>query len=217
MPRRNLSFNDGEYYHIYNRGFEKKILYRKTSDCSRFIDTLRFLTYENDLSFSHFLQRKNKSQYCIIPNDKLSLCCYCLMPNHFHLLIKQEKQAGISDFLQSLFTSYTKYYSIKYNKRGPIMDGRFQITTVQSQEQLFHITRYFHINPYSSGLIKSKGQIFTYPYSSISEYISTNVSNPICSQAAIAGILSGMSPQSYKKSILGRADYQRDIERHKKS
>lgn len=198
-----------------NRGFMKNRLYSNKADCTRFIETLNFLTYDIPIPFSQFVLLKDKSKYARAKNTSVSVCTYCLMPNHFHIVLKQHQSAGIEHFMQRLQTSYTKYLYTKYKKRGKIFDSRFKAFLISSSEQLFHTSRYIHLNPYSSKLLKSKSAIFTYPYSSISEYLMP-ARNSICDKREINNVLAGMSVSEYKKSLLARSNFQRSLEFVKK-
>ena len=90
------------------------------------------------------------------------------MPNHFHILLKQEEESGISEFISKTLNSYTKYFNTKYNRVGPLFQGQFKAVRVESNEQLLHVHRYIHLNPIVSYLTKS---LDAYRWSSYSEYI----------------------------------------------
>src|SRR5438132_12702278 len=91
------------------------------------------------------------------------------MPNHFHFILKQRKENGISIFISLLINSYTKYFNTKYTRVGALLQGAFKSVIVESDEQLIHLSRYVHLNPRVSGLTKN---LESYPWSSYKEYLS---------------------------------------------
>ena len=127
------------------------------------------------------------------------------MPNHFHLLIKQLKDSGITEFMTKLSLSYTKYYNIKYSRVGPLLQGQFKAVTVESDEQLIHLSRYIHLNPLASFLIKD---IAKYEWSSYREYL--NNLNGICTKQEILSFFESL--QKYKHFVLDQTEYAQSLE-----
>lgn len=93
------------------------------------------------------------------------------MPNHFHLLLKQTKENGISKLVANFQNSYTRYFNLKNERVGPLFQGVFKALRVKTDEQLIHVSRYIHLNPYSSSVIKSFEELKRYPWSSVEEYL----------------------------------------------
>src|SRR3972149_3368728 len=153
MPSRIFPFVNGHYYHIYNRGVEKRIIFEKNRDCSRLIKTTRYYQLIGPKPrLSKFLLGsifKPDSTKKIV-----DIICYCLMPNHFHFLIKQLKEGGITEFVSKLSNSYTKFYNTKYSRVGPLLQGEFKAVLIENDEQLIHTSRYIHLNPVASFLVK---------------------------------------------------------------
>lgn len=140
------------------------------------------------------------------PNKQLvEIICYCLMPNHFHLLIKQLKENGISKFISQLSNSYTKYFNTKYKRVGALFQGVFQAVIIKSDEQFMHTSRYIHLNPVVSTLVDNPAN---WPWSSYNEYISEN--KGICVKEQIISYFP--SVEAYKKFVLDQADYGRTLE-----
>jgi len=90
--------------------------------------------------------------------NKLVLVCYCLMPNHFHLLIKQHEKGSMKDFIHSLLLRYSMYFNKKYKRVGPVFQGRFKAILIENENYLLHLSRYIHLNPgeYTDDLINAK-------------------------------------------------------------
>ena len=130
------------------------------------------------------------------------------MPNHFHLLIKQLKDRGITEFLSKLSNSYTKFYNTKYKRIGPLFQGQFKAVLIESDEQLIHVSRYIHLNPIASYLTKD---LNSYEWSSYREYTS-NIPG-LCNKEEIMGFFN--SPQKYEQFCLDQISYAQDLERIK--
>ncbi|MBI2330135.1 transposase [Candidatus Daviesbacteria bacterium] len=205
MPSRIFPFVNGQFYHIYNRGVEKRTIFEKQWDYSRLIKTIRYYQLlgpkpklSKFVAGSVFKPDINKKIVDII--------CYCLMPNHFHFLIKQLEDGGITEFISKLSNSYTKYYNVKYNRVGPLLQGEFKAVLIESDEQLIHVSRYIHLNPIASFLIKDLNE---YRWSSYKEYIENNT-NGICNKEDILNFFK--SPKEYEKFVLDQVDYAQRLE-----
>lgn len=204
MPYRIIPFVSDYFYHIFNRGTEKRQIFESNRDRSRFLKTIQYYQYEGPKPrFSKFFI-SNLQKFS--PDRKIvEIVSYCLMPNHFHLLIKQLKEGGISEFMSKFSNSYTKYFNTKYKRVGALLQGQFKAVLVESDEQLLHLSRYIHLNPLSSFLVKNLDQ---YQWSSYSEYI--NGTKGICSKEDVASFFK--TPQDYKQFVLDQADYAQKLE-----
>lgn len=204
MPYRIIQLENGFIYHIYNRGVAKLAIFEQSEDYKRFIKTLNYYQYDGPKpKFSHFprFQKTFKLNYS---NKIVEIHAYCLMPNHFHLLVKQIRDGGITEFVSKLSNSYTKYYNTKYKRVGPLLQGEFKAVLVESDEQLLHLSRYIHLNPLVSSLVKNLNQ---YPWSSYHEYIKGRTG--ICSKDTILPFFK--SPKEYEKFVLDHADYAKQL------
>ena len=132
------------------------------------------------------------------------------MPNHFHFLIRQLKENGISKFMSQISNSYTKYFNTKYNRIGPLFQGAFKAVLIESDEQLIHVSRYIHLNPVVSGLIKN---LEDYRWSSYLEYIKPN--DTFCSINEILGFFTPNERKRYKEFVEAQIDYGRKLEKIK--
>lgn len=205
MPSRIFPFVNGQFYHIYNRGVEKRSIFEKQWDYSRLIKTIRYYQLLGPKpKLSKFL---TGSIFKPDTNKKIvEIICYCLMPNHFHFLIKQLKDGGITEFISKLSNSYTKYYNVKYNRVGPLLQGEFKAVLIESDEQLIHVSRYIHLNPIASFLVKDLND---YRWSSYKEYIEDD-KNGICSKEEILSFFK--SPKDYEKFVLDQVAYAQELE-----
>ncbi len=204
MPYRIIPFVTGNYYHLYNRGLRKQNIFANNQDYKRFIKTFFYYQIQNPKpKFSLYQQSQ---LYKIDPTQKIvEILCYCLMPNHFHLLIKQTKDNGVSEFMRKFIHSYTAYSNTKNNTLGPLFQGMFKAKLIESDEQLFHLSRYIHLNPLTSLLVKD---LKFYPWSSYHSYINSGQDT-----LAKEDILSFFnSPQNYEEFVLDQADYGTTLE-----
>ncbi len=145
---RNLGFSIGEYYHIYNRGVDKRIVFNEKRDYLRFI----FLLYIcNNTEPIHTYQKKPKQYselFNYVKSDTLvDIGAYCLMPNHFHILVKEKCDGGTSKFMQKLSTAYTMYFNSKYLRTGSLFQNTFKAQHSSNDRYLKYLFSYIHLNP----------------------------------------------------------------------
>ena len=176
MAERKQSFAEGEYYHLYNRGTEKRIIFVEKHDYEHFL----FLMYICNTTRSLVLRDVNKNfnrEETIV-----DIGAYCLMPNHFHILIYEKIENGISTYMRKLMTAYSMYFNKKYNRTGKLYEGVFKSNICSNDRYLKYMYSYIHLNPAKIidknwRKIKSKNTkrlldyVYSYKYSSIKEYL----------------------------------------------
>lgn len=165
----------GAYYHIYNRGNAKENI------------------FINDMDYSVYLKRLDLYK----EKHQVSIICYCLMPNHIHLLIRQNTDKPIYKFIQSLHTSYSMYFNKKYDKVGHIFQGRFMQKNIDYDEYLLHLSRYIHLNPTLGGIVS---RVEDYVWSSYGEYINNKPSRR-CEKDLILSFFPERSSLTYKTFV----------------
>lgn len=166
MPSKNevKIYKTNGYYHIYNRGVEKRIIFIDKQDYSVFLSYLKVYLLPKDKKSLQEKLADPKTNYkekdAIIKlirlnnfYDTLELLAYCLMPNHFHLLVYQKTSDAIDKFMNSLITRYAMYFNKKYKRVGPLFQGIYKAVLVETDEQLTHLSRYIH-----SQSLASQGQ-----------------------------------------------------------
>ncbi|TSD02978.1 MAG: hypothetical protein Athens071416_369 [Parcubacteria group bacterium Athens0714_16] len=181
---RNLEFSISEYYHLYNRGTEKRKIFLDDKDRERFLRLLYLCNTSKSIVFRDTIGLPLSA---IDKKDVLvDIGCYCLMNNHFHLLIKEKIEEGISIYLGKLCTAYSMYFNIKYKRTGKLFEGSFKASHVDRDEYLKYLFAYIHLNPVKlldSAMWKEKRIINTngiktflknYRYSSYLDYIGVN-------------------------------------------
>ena len=175
MAERKQSFAEGEYYHLYNRGTEKRIIFLDEHDYNYFL----FLMYICNTTKSLVLRDVNK--YFDRGKTIVDIGAYCLMPNHFHILVYEKVENGISTYMRKLMTAYSMYFNKKYNRTGKLYEGVFKSNLCNTDVYLKYMYSYIHLNPAKIidknwRKIKTKNTrqlldyTYSYKYSSIKEY-----------------------------------------------
>lgn len=134
----------------------------------------------------------------------VDIICYCFMPNHFHLLLKQRRAGGITEFMAKLTNSYTKYFNMKNKRVGPLFQGEFKAVHIETDDQLIHLSRYIHLNPIINYVSKD---LDSYQWSSYSEYI--RESNGVCDKDIVLGQFNSI--HNYKQFVLDQESYAREL------
>ncbi|PIZ96350.1 MAG: hypothetical protein COX79_05335 [Candidatus Levybacteria bacterium CG_4_10_14_0_2_um_filter_36_16] len=157
MPARNSIkiYADNSYYHIYNRGVEKRLIFLDSQDYGVFLSYLKeYLTLKNEKELNERLsnpntsyKEKDKILKLLRMNNfygEITLLAYCLMPNHFHFFIRQKSALSIDRFMQSLSTRYTMYFNRKYRRVGSLFQAVYKAVMVQTDEQFVYLSKYIH-------------------------------------------------------------------------
>jgi len=142
---RKVSFAPGEYFHIYNRGTEKIKIFNNTNDYQRFLESL-YLFNSTKRIVLRSISKKKRFNYDR-EDTLVDIGAYCLMPNHFHLLIRSKNDFGVSNFMKKLLTAYSMYFNKKYNRSGVLFQGPFKAQHVTRDEYLKYLFSYIHLNP----------------------------------------------------------------------
>ena len=214
---RKVVFANGELYHVYNRGVERRPVFTNKREYGRAFDTLKFYRFSDlPLRLSKFLVIPESERLELITNiskhDKIvEIIAYCLMPNHFHFLLKQTQTNGISRFLANFTNSYTKYFNTKRNRVGPLFQGLFKAVHIETDEQFIHVSRYIHLNPVSSFIIKIE-ELENYQWSSFPEYMN-KTSEVICYTKPILDYFS--SVEKYRQFVFDQASYAQELDKIK--
>lgn len=213
MPGREIPLVTEQVYHVVNRGTAGVPIFKTKRDYTRFLETMEY--YQNEKPFPRFskflvLSTKSRGESLSslkkLNNRLIKILAFCLMPNHFHLLVLQEKDEGVSKFLSQLTNSYTRYFNTKNNRIGPLLQGKFKAVRIEDDEQLLHVTRYIHLNPYTGFVAKTLQQLLFYPYSSLPQCLNKIKSNYIEKDMILSSF---KNKNLFKKFTLDQASYQR--------
>jgi len=148
MQRRD-SLIVGEYYHIYNRGVNKNLIFNDQNDYYRFIKSIFLFNSDKSLEIGAVSRGNTYRNVFFVDrgNQLVDIGAYCLMPNHFHFLIKQKVDNGISIFFKKVLTGHSMFYNKKYKRTGPLFEGRFKSKLISNDEYLRYLFAYIHLNP----------------------------------------------------------------------
>jgi REP element-mobilizing transposase RayT len=170
---------ENAYFHVYNRGNRKESIFFDDEDYNFFLLRLKQNLYPE-------IARPRRME--VFPADSFSLIAYCLMPNHFHLVIRQNREFTISQLLLKIATSYSKYFNKKYNKVGHVFQDQFKQKIIEDDAYLQWLSAYVHQNPCLDNLAQKPQE---YRWSSYQEYLSLNVANKTCDKNILVDAFGG--------------------------
>lgn len=205
MPYRKVLLAENEVYHVYSRSIAEFKIFRSEVDYWRMFCAIYYYSYAERSQSLAKLTRKNKAE-CFnvsVNNKTVNIIAYCVMPTHFHLILQQLHDDSISQYINSLLKSYSEYFNIKYKRRGPLWEGRFQAKHIKTDGLLYHMTRYVHLNPVTAYIINDPKE---WGYSSYKEYLNHD-GYKICN----FGNFFTIKPSKYKEFVCSRIDYQREL------
>lgn len=207
MPSRKVPLLTGEYYHVYNRSQFNVPIFLKDKDAKAFIKTLIYYAQTKPprkLSYEKRYKENNIKPFDY--NDRLvSILTYCIMPNHFHLLLRQEADKGVSTYMQRLTASFVHYYNIKYKQKGHLFESGFKSVHIESENQLLHVSRYIHLNPTNAKLTIDP---LKYKHSSFPHYVHGGEKLPL----DFENILREKSREHYRKFVYDNLEYQQSLQ-----
>jgi putative transposase len=217
MPGRKIPLVTNYFYHVYNRGVEGRPTYTSIREYRRFLNLISYYRFQDPpTSFSNFKNYPKETRTKVMNDLKrkhkplVEIINYCLMPNHFHLLLNQTEPDGISNFMSKLQNGYTKYFNKRNNRYGSLFQGRFKSIIIESEAQLLHVFRYIILNPYSSAIVKEIEKLIKYPWTPLKNYLQNSVNEDTLSKELILNCFT--SKKALKDFIYNYADCQRKIE-----
>jgi len=148
--KRKITFAPDEYYHIYSRGVDKRKIFLDKGDYYRFFALLFICNSTNSIKIrDQFRQGRSLAEVMLVKRNEtlVDIGAYCLMPNHYHLLIREKNDNGISTFMKKLNTAYVMYFNKKNKRSGVLFQGRFGAEWLNKDEYLKYIFAYIHLNP----------------------------------------------------------------------
>ena len=179
---RKIEFKNNEYYHVYNRGVEKRDIFLEDYDFLRFLKSLKEFN-RTDLIGSIFEQniREKKAPFGNPVSKLVEIIAYCVNPNHYHLILKQLEDKGIEKFMHKIGLGYAKYFNNKYKHSGVVFQGRFQAIHIDSNEYLLYLSAYVNKNNFIHGYNKTD-----WKYSSLLDYMGKR-NGSLCSKEEVLG------------------------------
>lgn len=214
--RKVILAND-EIYHVFNRSIEQKPIFTDKREWDRALLTLDFYRFSKiSTGLAQLLKLEVEKRNFFLSQLKekgkklVEILSFCLMPNHYHLLLKQLQEGGIREFVSNFGNSYTRYFNTRHKRIGPIFQGYFKSVRIEDTEQLIHVCRYIHINPVVSTFI-NENELLEYPYSSFVEYLGKK--DGFCDKGIILDYFSSIG--KLKDFTFDRIDYGKKLERIK--
>jgi putative transposase len=213
------SFSPGEFYHVYNRGTERRMIFMSDHDSERFIGLLYLSNGTKNIHISNHQGSALMDWLSEERGDELlvDICAYCLMPNHFHLLLRERVEGGISRFMQKLTTAYTMYFNKRYERSGTLLQGRFKATHASRDEYLSYLVAYIHLNPVKlieplwkeSGIADrdyAEDYLASYTFSSYPDYLGQDrAQNRLLDMKALP--INCDSPKSFSENMRSWLDF----------
>ena len=211
--------SNDQIYHIYTKSIAGYEIFNDDDEFQKMIQMIDYYQYETQLKLSYFMKPKiiEKEGFYnaleIFSKDKESIVqiiAYSLMPTHIHLIIKQLKPNGISQYMKKILDSYSRFFNLKHGRKGPLWESRFKNKLISTDELLLHITRYLHLNAVTAYLVDRPEN---WLYSSYKEYLGeTNDKSAFCHFNDVLDI----NPVAYQKFVSDQIGYQRDLQKIKK-
>lgn len=172
MPIRRVPLIKGEIYHIYSKSISDFTIFKAERDYEKMLDALMFYSIDTPPG-KLSLFKKGRTGLLKLFHDQSSdrlidIIAYCLMPTHFHLVLKEIRDRGITELMTTALKSYSHYFNTKYVRKGPLWESQFKNVLVKDDEQLLHLTRYIHLNPVTAFLVNNSRD---WKYSSYNEYL----------------------------------------------
>ena len=140
MPRRKHTFAVGEYYHCYNRGTDKRVIFNDKQDYNYFIKSV--------VAYNSFetLGKLRLQQNVLSEQQLVEVVSYCLLPNHYHMVLKEKTEGGISKYIQRISIGYTMYYNEKHKRSGALFQGSFKSKFIETDQDLKQVISYVTYN-----------------------------------------------------------------------
>jgi putative transposase len=198
--KRKVPLAPGEYYHVYNRGVDKRIIFEEPVDCKRFIGLLFFCNGSMRVDMRQLGRRMSKGNtFADFMEERgetlVDIRAYCLMPNHFHLLLHEKTEGGITLFLKKLCTAYSMYFNTKNVRTGALFERAFLSEHASHDQYLKYLFSYIHLNPaklldtnwkenIAMNLDKTRFFIEGYKFSSYRNYLGESEDKEILNKSA---------------------------------
>lgn len=215
MPYRKTLIVNNEIYHVFNRSVAQQPIFISKYDYKRALDLMDFYRFGNtNLRFSFYnrmkYQQKNDFIYSLYSTQKLvEIYSFCLMPNHFHFLLKQLTEGGITKFLRIFQNSYAKYINTKTKRNGAAFQAMFKAVRIESDNQLLHVFRYINLNPVTSYLLKNVEELKQHPWSSFCDYCAKNPQHQFVETKLISEHF--LNKSKLEEFVKNQVNYQRTL------
>ncbi len=219
MPYRKTPLVVGEVYHVFNRSVAHQPIFLTNGYYQRAYEVISYYGNLNPpIRFSHFSRLpysiKNQMLESLNKENKklVKILAFALMPNHVHFLIKEIEENGITTFMRKFQNSFARYFNTKTERSGSLFQSMFKATRILTEEQLIHTTRYIHLNPLTSYILKNFKQLENYSWTSYPIYIGKSQSN-LVDKVVILSLFSSIN--KFIQFTKDQVDYQRQLDKIK--
>lgn len=219
MPKRKTPLVNKEIYHVFNRSVAQQPIFRNKREYDLFTNLIEYYRFPSPpVRFSHYsrlnIEDKTKFLNKLYRQNKylVDIYSFCLMPNHYHLLLIQNTNDGIMNFVRLLQNSYARYLNIKTKRFGSLFQSPFKAKRIETGEQFIHIARYIHLNPLTSYKLNDFAELSSYPWSSYKDY-QTNSDRKFIKINTLLGFFK--NKEKLEKFTQDNLDYQRKLEKIK--
>ena len=199
------SFPKGEIFHICNKSISNYQIFRKERWIFRFLTTINYYNFiQVDKCLSKAIREPLDLPDIMINNHRriFSLLAYCIMPDHYHLLVKLQSEYSFSKYMNNIENSYSRYFNTFNRRKGPLWQSQFRAVIVEDNETLLHIHRYIHLNPTTSGFVEKPEE---WEWSSYKYFITEKRGLAEHKEISINSI------GRYKRFVENQIDYQKTI------
>jgi len=215
--KRKIVLSKGEIYHILNRSIASEEIFVNKRILSRAISLIDYYRFPHKLSYSKYkkLSVKERIEYLKIIKSSnkpvVEIFAFAFMPDHYHLLLRQLTEKGISHFISTFQNAFAKYYNLKIGRDGGIFKTPFRAKWISTDEIFLHISRYIHLNPVTSYIIDYE-DLKLYPWTSYPEYQKGVREDNFINTEFLLKITGGIA--NYNKFVSGQVDYQRKLKKN---
>lgn len=220
MPGRNHPLVTGNYYHIYNKVLDSKRPFENPRTLQKFKEICWYYrSSKSKVRYADFIRSTDRRKIEIesiigeATSFRVSVLSYCIMPTHFHFLIQQKIDGGISMYTSQIQNSFTRYFNTLKSRKGPLFIQHFQSRPIESEADIKHVSRYIHLNPYSSGYVSHVEDALTYEGSSFNE-LTSSINHPRITNEDSILTYFDHNLKRYKDFVIQNAEYQKQLERH---
>lgn len=218
MPLRKTPLVNEQIYHVYNRSVAQQPIFHNKHEYQSFLNCIDYYRFQNPpYRFSFFTRLNIKDKLTTLKNiyesyeRLIDIYAFCIMPNHYHLLLKQLSDNGISNFIRLLQNSYAHYQNTKNKRFGALFQSPFKAVRVETDEQFIHVARYIHLNPLTSYILKEPHELNTFQWNSWKNYISSETESLI-NKELLLGLI---KRKNLEKFTFDQLDYQRTLNKIK--
>ncbi|OGK18433.1 hypothetical protein A3D80_00345 [Candidatus Roizmanbacteria bacterium RIFCSPHIGHO2_02_FULL_40_13b] len=210
----------GQIYHVFNKTIDKKRIFEYEQFCQFFAEISKYYRSTKSIISHSFLHSLDSEKVAAIMKNievkkyfRVSILSYCLMPTHFHFLLKQKQDDGIARFISNIANSFTHYYNLCHERKGPLFLPTFKAVRVRGAAQLIHTSRYIHLNPCTSEIV-TISNLLSYKWSSYRAFITGESDYLVDIHDAFK--LFNNNNLNYKEFVESNAEYQKVLKKIKK-